>query len=285
MTRVRRLDGLMASNRSRAESARPRSGLRGVDGPPLRARRTPARRRDDWKVRAARLLLVLSVVAFGFGLWTQPVRSVRVEGVVLSDRVAVEEVAALLVGQRWVAPSSESVVQAIGAHGWVREVRVSRRLPDSVRVRVTESVPVAWAVRDERAFGVADDGRVAAVPARIDLSALPRVEGLFDGDGLYDATAGERLVAVLDAVAVGGWPFPSGLADIDLRSPHAVVLRTHDDVTVRLDPGAAVEQLRVAGAAWSHLDPASGDALDLRFARQAVLSRAPSTPNPAATGG
>ena len=274
MTRVRRLEGLKQGNRMRATRARPRTGLHGVDGPKLRARRPARRRREGWAVRLARLAFVVALGVFGYGLWSQPVRSIEFDGVLLSDEDTLRARAEALTGQRWVTLDTEEVAASITGMSWVRSVRFSRELPDAVRVEVREVRPVARVQREDAWWAVGEDGRAAPLPAGVLAEGLPVVDGLFDDDGGVDPEAAGRLRALVDALREGGWPFGAGLEHIDLDLPSGLSLRTGDDIEIRLGARDTARQIRTAALAWSHLAPAPGDRLDLRFSRQAVLTRA-----------
>ncbi len=277
MTRVRRMDRLVERNRLRNARTKPRAKLVGTDGAPLRARRE-RRRRDGWAVRFARLALVASLTVFGIGLWNQPVRDVDVHGVTIADRDAVEAAAAALQGRRWIAPGAGDVRAEIRALPWVRTVDVVRRLPDGISLRVEESAPVAWTDVEGERWGVDASGRTAPLPASVLVHAMPRVEGLVDENGVVRDSARDRLGRLLRAVREGGWPFDAGLESIGLGPRDGIALSTNDGIEIWLGPRGAAEQLRVAAVAWAHLDPAPGDRLDLRFARQAVLTRAADRP-------
>ncbi|HKK70871.1 MAG TPA: FtsQ-type POTRA domain-containing protein [Candidatus Krumholzibacteria bacterium] len=277
MTRVHRVDRLMHRNRLRNARAKPRTKLVGTDGAPLRARREH-RRRDGWTVRLARLALVTSIVVFGLGLWNQRVLEVDVTGVAIADRDAVEAVAAELEGRRWIDPGAEDVRADAEALAWVRVVDVVRRLPAGITLRVEESSPVAWTDVDGARWGVDAEGRVAPLPSSVIVHGMPRVEGLVGANGVVRDAARQRLGRLLSAVREGGWPFDAGLASIALGPRDGIALRTNDAIEVWLGPQGTAEQLRVAAVAWDHLDPSPGDRLDLRFERQAVLTRAADRP-------
>lgn len=274
MALIRDLDGLLEDNRQRAMKSTPRTRMHGRETRHLRARRPQKRKRDGFAVRVARLLLVFAVVAFGLGLWQQPVREVVVDGNVLYEGARIEALAASLVGERWITFDAESAVTGISGLDWVHSVQITRQLPDAVRVEIEESFPVARTLRDDRAWGVGPDGRAAPLPAHVQTEGLPWVDGLFADDGTVDAEAAGRLQDLVSALKAGGWPFAAGLERIDLRAPDGLSLRTGDGVEIRLGRHDTAERIRTAATAWSHLAPAPGDRLDLRFARQAVLTRA-----------
>lgn len=276
MSSIRDIDGLLESNRDRALRAKPRRPMRGPDGPPLRARRPKPRRRDGLRVRAARFGLVLAISAFGFGLWQQPVRKISVHGPVLHDVATVRALSSSLRGERWITLDASAVIEAVEGLPWVRSVRVTRELPDAVRIEVEERFPVARALQGETVWGVADDGTAALLPAGVETTALPRIEGLFAEDGTIVDDASSRIAGLVGALREGGWPFASGLRVIDLNAPGGLSLLTGDDVEIRLGLHDTTERIRTAAVAWDHLAPAPGDRIDLRFARQAVLTRAAS---------
>lgn len=273
MTRVRRIDALQHAQRDRALKARPRQTLRGRDVDALRARRRPVRRRDGWAVRCARVGFVLAVGVFAFGLWSQPVRTLEIDGAVLHAEDDVLARLAALRGERWLTLETEDVSASIRSMDWVRDVRFVRELPDAVRVELIESRPVARVERDDTWWGVGDDGRVAALPAGVEITGLPVVTGLVSEDGRVDASAARRFRALVDALRTGGWPFAGGLARVELDGVAGLALRTGRDIEIWLGARDPAGQIRTAAAAWAHLSPQPGDRLDLRFSSQAVLTR------------
>lgn len=87
----------------------------------------------------------------------------------------------------------EAARRRVEALSWVKRATVSRVLPNSVEVKISERTPVAVWLRDNGASLVDGEGReLARVPAST-LQGLPRVSGA----GAPDAVA--SLVAVLGA--------------------------------------------------------------------------------------
>ena len=198
------------------------------------------------------------------------------QGTVLHDAETVRALSMPLRGERWITLDAAEVIDAVESLPWVRHARVTRELPDAVRIEVEERFPVARAVHGETVWGVADDGTAARLPESVETAALPTVVGLFDEDGSVEVDASSRIAGFVRALRDGGWPFAAGLRVIDLTAPGGLSLLTGDDVEIRLGSRDTTERIRTAAVAWGHLAPAPGDRLDLRFARQAILTRAAS---------
>jgi cell division protein FtsQ len=67
--------------------------------------------------------------------------------------------------------------QRVEAFNWVREARVSRRLPDTLVVSITERVPTAIWQHDQELFLVDSDGEVLTEVALDAMPDLPLIIG------------------------------------------------------------------------------------------------------------
>ena len=274
MTRVRRIQDLLESNRVRNQrAARVRPELSGRDGRPLRARRESGRR-DGRRVQLARLFFVVSVAVLAFALWNQRVDRVEIEGLVLAPVQEVHRACAPLLGQSWLGLDTSETEVRLSTEPWLERVEIERRLPSSVVVRVEEARPVLRV--DDSRDGVAVDEHGCLLPAsdRLDVSSLPRLAGVEVEHGRLRQEQRLRIARLVEALGAAAWPWTNGLDAVTLRERGEIELRTAGGVHLRLDADDLVAQLRAAEAAWEDLDPREGDRLDLRFRRQVILARA-----------
>ncbi len=237
------------------------------------------------------LLALLAVVAAGAGtapLWAPPLLArtpwfpterVEVTGARL---LAPQEVLAAsgirMRGSLWRDPARWEA--ALRRHPVIAEARVSRRLPGTLRVRVTEKTPVAL-VQGETLVPATAEGEVLPVdPSRVPLD-LPLLRGRAAAGRdrrLRDAAVRallaetgrlERLDPALAARVSEVRAGPGGSLRLVLSAPAAEVL---------LPPGAGAGRLRQLHAVLADVRrrlPAEGAAgtarIDLRYADQVVV--------------
>lgn len=205
-------------------------GTRRRIDPRIRARRVAVTRAAG--KRRLRILLSVVTLLCGFGLVWLAVQSpllnvdhVRVVGARQVSPVAIVEAVHVDHGAALLFVDTGAVARRVERVPGVGAVHVSRDLPGTLRIRVSERVPVAWARRPGGTVVIDRVGRViramSAPPA-----GLPELAGL------------SRVGAPGTDVA------PSGSADVLARLPAALrarvgaVLIAHGDVELRL-PGAA----------------------------------------------
>lgn len=274
MTRIRRIEDLLESNRKRHlvhATTRPRLSSR--DGMPLRARRVP-RSRDGFAVRFARLMVVLALGLLGVGLWQHRVQRIVVEGLVLGPAERVQEACAPLLGERWLTVDTAAAAVRLRTEPWFEHVEFERRAPATVVVRLVEAEPIFRLDLGGERLAVDAHGCLLPYADSLDLQALPRLSGVRIEHGAVRMEDRERVRALIDALARAPWPWDGGLEAVAFGPRGLTELTTAGDVILRLDERNLVEQLRAADAAWGRLGLAPGDRLDLRFRRQVVLARA-----------
>lgn len=181
----------------------------GVD-PRLRARRQDVLRQKG-RQRLRRVQAGGAVVAAGGLAWAAAmsplldVDRVIVRGVDASRAVVVERAAAVEVGSPLATLDPARVRAATEAVAWVHTATVSRSLPGSVLISVSERTPVAGARLLGGGWVLVDHDRQLAVVDDDELGGLPRVVNALaearPGAGLDDTTsAALELAGRLDGV-------------------------------------------------------------------------------------
>lgn len=150
---------------------RPVATVVAVD-PRMRSRRIGVRR-DAGRRRLKRLTLVLSAVTLVVALAVAtrtPLLDVDRVTVTGTDRTSVEEVvrlAAVERGEPLVSVDPGAVARRVEELPWVASAHVERAWPSTVKIEVSERIPVAVVqLTDERAAVVDGDGWVVSIEAR-----------------------------------------------------------------------------------------------------------------------
>ena len=116
-------------------------------------------RRNQNRIQVQRVLRVarnvtLLLMALAVGTWiyrrTQSdirfaVKSVELSGVVHTPRADVEKLTSRYTGTNLFQLDISEVQRDLGAISWIRRIDIEKKLPDTLRIRVTERVPVALA--------------------------------------------------------------------------------------------------------------------------------------------
>lgn len=216
-------------------------------------------RRNQRRIQVQRLLVILrstallAVVVLG-GLWIWrhtrsderfAVRTIELAGVKHTPKAALDQVTQRYVGvnlfqididrvQRDLSGSSTSLGAGLG---WVRRIDIEKQVPDTLRIKITERIPVALVRVNDKLLYVDEEGAAFA-----ELS--PRV-GDADLPLIADAQGAElvRSVQLLTALAQRDpeiysrisevWPIPPrGFALFD-RQLGAVVYANAEDISTK----------------------------------------------------
>ncbi len=264
---------LNQSSRVRSNRSRPETRV----DPRLRQRWVETRREEGRR----RLRILLGGVAVGVmagGGWATfrspllDVDRVVVEGAHRSGAVVVRQATEVRPGLALLDLDRAAIERRVAALPWVLRAEVRREWPGTVRVRVTERVPMAVTRANDDHWALLDrSGRVLAVVATPPPD-LARIEGVAQlgapgTRGGADAVEALGVVAALPpalaprvaAVAVGG----EGLS-----------LRLAPQGEVRLGPMEAVEaKLRSALTVLGVVDGRTVATLDVRIPAAPVLTR------------
>ena len=242
-------------------------------------------RRNQRRIRVQHLLvllrntaLVAGVVAIGLWGWRHvqssrfAVRSIEVEGAVHTARGSIDGVTQQYVGLNLFQIDIDRVQRDLGTQGWVSRVDIEKKLPDTLRVKITERKPVALVRQDGKLLYVDEQGvPFAEISPRVGDDDLPLI---MDAAGselarsvtlLRDLRARDKeIYSRISEV----WPIPPrGFALYD-RDLGAVVYANAEDLSAKYRSLYAVLQ--------AEHNPKIEYA-DLRFADRVVVRRVEST--------
>lgn len=208
-------------------------------------------RRNQRRIHVQRLLVILrgaglAAVLVAGGLWawrhTQSnerfaVRTIEIAGAVHTSRAELDRITKQYVNLNLFRIDIARVQKDLGGLGWVRRIDIEKKLPDTLRIRITERTPVALVRNGERLSYVDEQG---APFAELSPSA-----GDDDLPVITDAEGGElaRTVALLRELRTTDrelwsrvsevWPIPPrGFALYD-RELGAVVYANANDVVAK----------------------------------------------------
>lgn len=208
-------------------------------------------RRNQRRVQVQRLMVIARnagvlalLVAGGVWAWrsTQSdarfaVRTIEIDGVTHTPRAALDRATQRYVGLNLFQIDIDRVQRDLAGLGWVRRIDIEKKVPDTLRIKITERQPVALARMGEKLMYVDDEGATFA-----ELS--PSV-GDDDLPLIVDAHAAEltRSVQFLGALRKSDrelfsrisevWPIPPrGFALYD-RELRAVVYANAEDVSAK----------------------------------------------------
>lgn len=117
------------------------------------------------------------------------VTDIRVEG---RHRAAKEDIFDALGTERGAplfAFDPDTAATRLGKLPWVEKVTVERRLPDTIRVNVTEREPAARWQHDEKIYVIDDRGHVLPTAVLSEFPALPLVVGMGANDHCHELFA------------------------------------------------------------------------------------------------
>lgn len=250
-------------------------------------------RRNQRRVQVQRLLVVLrnaglvaTIVLGALWAWRHTrsdarfaVRGIEIAGAVHTPRAALDRVTSRYIGLNLFQIDIARVQSDLGGLGWVRRIDIEKKLPDTLRIKITERRPVGLLRSGERLLYVDEDGAAFA--------ELSPAVGDDDLPLIADATGAEltRSVELLTALRRTDrelysriselWPIPPrGFAVYD-RSLKAVVYVDAEDVSARYRKLCAI--LR------AEHDPKIEYA-DLRFADRVIVKAVPNEAKPSRAG-
>ena len=208
-------------------------------------------RRNQRRIQVHRVLVILrnaavlaAVVIGAVWAWQHTrsdarfaVRTIELVGVKHTPKDALERATQRYVGLNLFQIDIDRVQRDLSGLGWVRRIDIEKQVPDTLRIKITERVPVALVRMNDRLRYVDDEGAAFA-----DLS--PRV-GDDDLPLIADAQGAElaRSVALLMALKARDrelysrisevWPIPPrGFALFD-RQLGAVVYANAEDISAK----------------------------------------------------
>jgi cell division protein FtsQ len=208
-------------------------------------------RRNQRRIQAHRLLIILRntglVAALIVGaIWayrqTQSderfaVRTIEIDGAVHTPRAQLDQITQRYVGLNLFRIDIARVQHDLGGLGWVRRIDIEKKLPDTLRIKISERTPVALVRNGERLLYVDEDGvGFAELSPRVGDADLPLIS---------DASGAElrRTVVLLRELRARDrelysrvsevWPIPPrGFAFYD-RQIGAVVYANDEDIVAK----------------------------------------------------
>ena len=208
-------------------------------------------RRNQRRIQVHRLLVilrnvaVLAVVVVG-GLWAWrhtrsderfAVRTIEVSGAKHTPKGALDRVTQRYVGLNLFQIDIDRVQRDLSGLGWVRRIDIEKHVPDTLRIKVTERVPVALVRIGERLRYVDEEGaHFADLEPRVGDDDLPLIA---DAQGAELARSVQLLLALREkdkeiySRISEVWPIPPrGFALFD-RELGAVVYANAEDLATK----------------------------------------------------
>jgi cell division protein FtsQ len=105
------------------------------------------------------------------------VKDIEVEGMRRVDQMKVYEMVLDYSNQPMLLVDIEGIRNKLNSAGWIKDVRVSRRLPDKLVISVAERVPTAVWQRDEKFSLLDDEGKVLDSISSAEIGNLPVIKG------------------------------------------------------------------------------------------------------------
>lgn len=206
-------------------------------------------RRNQRRIQVHRALVILRnvavivIVALG-GLWAWrhtrsdarfAVRTIEVVGAKHTPKDALSRVTQRYVGLNLFQIDIDRVQRDLAVLGWVRRIDIEKHVPDTLRIKITERVPVALVRMNDRLRYVDDEGAAFAdLSPRVGDDDLPLIA---DAQGAELARSVELLLALqkrdreLYSRISEVWPIPPrGFALFD-RELGAVVYANAEDIS------------------------------------------------------
>ncbi|HEV7768809.1 MAG TPA: FtsQ-type POTRA domain-containing protein [Thermoanaerobaculia bacterium] len=208
-------------------------------------------RRNQRRIQVHRLFIILRNVALvaaiiGGAVWayrhTQSnerfaVRTIEIDGAVHTPRVALDLATQRYVGLNLFQIDIERVQGDLGGLGWVRRIDIEKKLPDTLRIKISERVPVALVRTGERLLYVDEEGTAfAELNASVGDGDLPLISEAY-GPELIRTVALLRDLQSRDRELYSRvsevWPIPPrGFAMYD-RQIGAVIYANAEDVVAK----------------------------------------------------
>lgn len=205
-------------------------------------------RRNQRRIQAQRLLIWLRNVALvtaliAGGVWayrnTQSnerfaVRTIEIDGAVHTPRHALDLATQRYVGLNLFQIDIARVQNDLGGLGWVRRIDIEKKLPDTLRIKISERAPVALVRSGERLLYVDDEGvAFAELSPAVGDADLPLISDAVGAELIRSVTLLRDLRArdrELYSRVSEVWPIPPrGFAMFD-RQIGAVVYANDDDL-------------------------------------------------------
>jgi cell division protein FtsQ len=236
------------------------------------AARRPARRGAVLRRRAIAVGALLVVLYAGYLLWFRnlgwfAIDEVTIDGASTSQQQIKAAVERASGGMTTLHLKDDELREAVARFPTVASVSASTSFPDTLHVRVTQRLPVAYVQMSGRQTPVSADGYLLT-GASFDSKALPQIEGASARGGRLDEDAGAQ-AAILGAtpeplrerITSSSWDEDSG----------GVVLQLENGPAVRFGDGArAADKWDAAVAVLSSPERGSPSYLDVSVPERPV---------------
>ncbi len=168
-------------------SAKPVHNRRNEAPKPKRQMHLPWRGLGQWLATTSIILICLcffAVVCFGllygYRFFTATpyfaIKTVEIQGNSRLDSREILEIAGLDSGGNSLTVSLDEVKAAVAANLWIKDVSVTRVLPDTLIIRVEERKPAFWMHYEGTLYYADIEGRLIAPVTAKDLEVLPALE-------------------------------------------------------------------------------------------------------------
>ncbi|MFO7610115.1 MAG: FtsQ-type POTRA domain-containing protein [Candidatus Krumholzibacteriia bacterium] len=250
-------------------------------------RRVPRRRRGPLAVRTAAVLLGVAVLAaLGWWLLTADLFAVtRVEtgAYRFTDKGELERALQGLLGRNIWRVGADDARAALAPLPWLRDLRLSRRLPGRLAVEFTEWRPLLALEGADGAGGPAvlvGDGRVLPFPQRLPAPGLPVLVGVRvldepDGTRRLEPAQLPRVLEVLAAIESTGLETAVPVDFVVARAEGFAIVLQEGRGTLLVGREEFAHRLQRYMVGRDHLEP--GLEVDLRF-RDKITVRRPDGP-------
>lgn len=208
-------------------------------------------RRNQRRIQVHRLFVILRSIALlaivvlgGFWAWrhTQSgarfaVRTIELVGATHTPKDELERITQRYVGLNLFQMDIERVQRDLSGLGWVRRIDIEKQVPDTLRIKITERVPVALVRVNDRLRYVDEEGAVFAdLSPRVGDDDLPLIA---DAQGAELARSVQLLLTLKErdreiySRISEVWPIPPrGFALFD-RELGAVVYANAEDISTK----------------------------------------------------
>lgn len=237
-------------------------------------------RRNQKQIQMQRLLVILRsavllIVLIGGGAWIWShtrsgarfaVRRIDVQGAVHTPLAAIERVTHRYEGMNLFQIDINRVQGDLGGLGWVRRIDIEKSLPDTLRIKITERVPVALVRSGQRLLYVDEEGTgFAELSPAAGNDELPIIDGA-TGDEL------RRSVVLLQTLRKSDPAVYARISEVRPIPPHGFALFDRDlDALVYANGDDVVSKWRNLYAILDAEGRPAIEYADLRFSDRIVV--------------
>ncbi len=167
--------------------------------------------------------LLALVLVVGAAVWALPIFKVKnfeVEGVHQLDAAQVQEAAGVPEGENLLRVDAHEAASGVANLDWADSVTVSRDLPSTLTISVTEHKPIAFVKRDDTTYLIDDKGE--------EFTSAEPPEGAVELTGDIDSGSSEAQDAVA-AIAALSDDVRHQVATLEVTDSYSLQFTTKDD--------------------------------------------------------